>query len=86
MITKVRGHACAKDVRTGKVTKEEKFGNDQADALAVAGSYARAASTTSRESFREQLLITREAQRMMLDILDARESARAQLPREAFGI
>eukprot|EP00973_Karenia_brevis_P027613 3806226-Karenia_brevis.AAC.1 len=37
LVTKVKGHATAEDVRTGVITATDRFGNHGADRLAVAG-------------------------------------------------
>jgi len=77
-VTKVRGHVTADEVLSGKVAAIDKYGNDQADALAVAGSYSRSADG-SGERFRRQVVLAKAAQRMMLDILVGRELRRKHL-------
>ena len=71
-VTKVKGHATEDDVRTGVVTGQDKFGNDSADALAVAGACCN--STPDRQSVLQHraVVFTVKAQKMMLAIALAR--------------
>ena len=76
LITKVLGHASAEDVQMGRTSLADKLGNDQADALAVAGSFLRSSDWATRVEFSSQILVTKAVQRMMLDIMLARQRAR----------
>jgi len=78
-ITKVRGHASAREVREGKVDSMDKEGNDWADALAVAGCNAQSSDWRLRQSLAARLRICRATQLMMVDILCEREKMRAEM-------
>ena len=74
-VTKVKGHSTAEEVMSGAVSAEDKFGNDSADALAVAG--AAQSSPADNEGLRKHraIVFTVRVQRMMLDIAAARGAA-----------
>ena len=69
---KVKAHASHQDVAAGRVTAEDKLGNDGADGLAVAGAAMHAISASYRQMFLQQALFVQGVQRMMVDILDER--------------
>jgi ribonuclease HI len=71
-LTKVKGHASARDILEGKVTREDKEGNDWADALAVAGC-TKSRALRGGDPLAERMLLTKAVQKMMTDILLARE-------------
>eukprot|EP00973_Karenia_brevis_P060397 8404579-Karenia_brevis.AAC.1 len=78
-LVKVKGHVSAKDVNNGLVALVDKIGNDHADSLAVAGSYATSADAGSRDAFRAKVLAATAVQRMMLDIFTARSQRKRQV-------
>ena len=56
-ISKVRGHATSADVLSGRVQLIDKIGNDNADALAVAGAFKITLGSADREALHRQLLL-----------------------------
>ncbi|CAE8600311.1 unnamed protein product [Polarella glacialis] len=86
---KVKGHASWRDVRSEKVSEEDKRGNDAADALAVAGARMHAISQERRQAVLRQSLLAQDVQQMMLEVLTARNvqpKAAEQLRREAISV
>jgi ribonuclease HI len=82
--TKIWGHASSRDILTGRVQLIDKLGNDNADALAVAGALRRT-GTACGEVRQQCVLTTAAVQRMMVDIAIARETRRtAQLRQGSF--
>ena len=77
VMTKVVAHATAIDVRSGRTTAFDKWGNDNADVLAVAGAMGHP-ERTDREKRLQDMLVVTSVQRMMMDILTAREERRKQ--------
>ena len=61
-LTKVKGHATAADVSSGSVALVDKFGNDNADALAVAGTCRRLVDWHARQHRKQQLHVTMSLQ------------------------
>lgn len=78
-IEKVKGRTTAEDVLFGRVRQEDKVGNDQADALAVAGSMQDDRHFAEQERFRQEVSLSMAVQAMMLDIiLERRKRTAAQ--------
>jgi len=73
---KVKGHASQQDVMAGRVSAADKQGNDGADSLAVAGAAMPLISGMSRAELRHRMLLVQDVQRMMLEIVETRESRR----------
>ena len=71
----VKGHAKQIDVDRGRVTKEDKTGNDGADALAVAGACLHQVPAELSTSACERKELAVNVQRMMIKILQARAEA-----------
>jgi ribonuclease HI len=71
-ISKIKGHATAKDVRLGKVRLADKVGNDAADYLATLGALSHAPSADAVLKAELRLAVTKDVQRLMVDILVAR--------------
>ena len=71
-ITKVPGHATAQDVIAGRFTAFDKFGNDNADALAVSGALLHHLNQGRDETF-ATVKAAMDVQRMMVDIVVMRE-------------
>ena len=80
---KVKGHARYCDVTAGRVLPIDKWGNDGADALAVAGAEVHAVSNEIVELCKRRALMARAAQSMMLKVLKARADAERVLKGEA---
>ncbi|CAE8600524.1 unnamed protein product, partial [Polarella glacialis] len=74
LFTKVKAHASHVDVRRGCVLAEDKFGNDQADALAVAGAAIHPVDNAARSNAVRRMLVIRSTQRMMIEIVLERAS------------
>ena len=74
-VTKVKGHASLEDVRGGLVKVEDKFGNDSADSLAVAGAARNQRNNKRGLHQHRAILFTIAVQKMMLSIATARASA-----------
>ena len=74
-LTKVKGHATAEDALQGRVSRFDKFGNDAADELAVLGAIANPARKKQIESFRRNLHLTMQVQRMMVEIFAKQRQA-----------
>ena len=72
MISKVKGHASWKDVRNGTATREDKLGNDAADRLAREGAASHALSPEYVQQAKARLMVAREVQAMMIEIVAAR--------------
>ena len=68
LLTKVRGHTSAADVLTGRVTLMDKIGNDNADALAVAGTHGNSRSSMGGVERHNRILTVKAFQCMMIDI------------------
>ena len=77
-VTKVVAHATAKDVAMGRTTAFNKWGNDNADALAVSGALLHPELADRRKRMQGIVAIT-SVQRMMVDILARREEQRRNL-------
>eukprot|EP00973_Karenia_brevis_P073572 10222990-Karenia_brevis.AAC.1 len=76
VVSKVKGHAKALDVKAGTVTQEDKDGNDAADWLATRG--ADQHELDSDALFRSQRLavLACSVQSMMVEIVCARNNER----------
>ena len=83
IVSWVKGHAKQIDIDRGRTTKEDKKGNDGADALAVAGANMHCAAPEVVEAARQRLGVAMSVQRMMLAILHARALAENALQNEA---
>lgn len=75
-LTKAKCHATAFDVKEGRVTLQDKIGNDNADALAVAGASQSGQGWKAREHFRRHLRLRTAVQHMFCDIVLERERRR----------
>ena len=71
----MKGHAKQLDIDRGRITKEDKKGNDGADALAVAGANMHCAAPEVVEEAKQRMDVAISVQRMMLAILHARALA-----------
>ena len=76
MIFKVKGHASRDDVAAGRTTFSDKCANDKADELAVLGASLHAVCQKQKVDFKYRTFLAMDLQKMMLDILTAREDAR----------
>ena len=84
LMTKVKAHATAADVASGHVSRQDRSGNDAADALAVAGARAHAVPAGERHEMQQRVQVAMQVQRLMLEIVVCRQSAqKSQLRREA---
>ena len=72
---KVKGHAKARHVESGQVLPIDKFGNDEADLLAVAGARLHAPPIHMCAVKHRRLATAKAVHRMMLKILVARQKA-----------
>ncbi|CAE8721896.1 unnamed protein product [Polarella glacialis] len=81
LFTKVKAHASHVDVRRGCVLAEDKFGNDQADALAVAGTAIHLVDNVARSHAVRRMMVIRSTQRMMIEIV-LESASRAQSRRQ----
>ena len=72
LFTKVKGHASVEDVACGRVAGEDKYGNDCADALAVAGAMQNKRADKEGRRRHETVICTMAVHRMMVDIYLAR--------------
>jgi ribonuclease HI len=81
---KVKGHSTWDDVASGGVSAVDKIGNDAADALAVAGARLHSLPVESDHlEAKWRMLVTRDVQRMMVEILaDRQQRAAAAQPKE----
>ena len=70
----VKGHAKDIDVARGRTTSEDKFGNDGADKLAVAGAATHRILSEVVVAAAERRHIAMQTHKMMLAILIARQS------------
>lgn len=77
LVTKVLAHATARDVLRGAVSAFDKWGNDNADALAVGGA-SRHPDLARRHERLQALRTVMNMHKMMVDILAAREERRRQ--------
>jgi len=68
----VKGHAKQVDITRGRSTKEDKEGNDGADALAVAGAKLHAIPSEVLEAARQRIHWATSVQQMMVTVLKAR--------------
>ena len=80
--TKVKGHAATEDVVSGAASAEDKFGNDMADALAVAGATMNAQPGAAGLRKHNAIVFAVRVQKMMLTIVQARAEAERR-PRKA---
>ena len=76
---KVKGHENDRDVRAGRVLPLDKWGNDGADALAVAGAGTHAVPDDVLALCKRRTQMARASQYMMLQILKARAAAEQTL-------
>eukprot|EP00973_Karenia_brevis_P086947 12057300-Karenia_brevis.AAC.1 len=53
LFTKIKGHASAQDVLSGQAQLLDKWGNDNADSLAVAGAFKNSGSEEARRQYRK---------------------------------
>ena len=72
VFTKVKGHASASDVLSGRATAFDKHGNDEADELAVIGALTHAVHPQMREAVRWRVAVSKDVQQMMVAILKER--------------
>ena len=72
LVTKVKGHASERDVRTGRVLKQDKVGNDAADCLASACANSHALCPQRVRDYKLRRAVTQDVQTMMVDIIEAR--------------
>ena len=70
--TKVKGHATADDVASGRVALLDKFGNDAADALAGKGAATHALPPAEVRAVKHRYAVAQSVQHMMVAILLAR--------------
>jgi ribonuclease HI len=77
-ITKVKGHATLRDVRSGRVKPEDKQGNDAADRLATAATAQSAPSETLVQLHRARSEVAADVQTMMVNILTLRSNSTPQ--------
>ena len=75
-VVKVKGHATVEDVEAGRSSPFDKHGNDAADTLAVAGALAHGVNAADRAGLQWRLAAGRDIQRMMVEIIVARNFAR----------
>ena len=68
----VKGHAKQLDIDRGRTTKEDKMGNDEADALAVAGAKLHAVPSEVLEAAKTRKESGIRVQQMMVTVLKAR--------------
>ncbi|CAE8631464.1 unnamed protein product [Polarella glacialis] len=68
VVSKVKGHASERDVRSGRVKREDKVGNDAAALLAVEGAKSHAVSASAVAAQKQRVAVIEDVQRMMLDI------------------
>ena len=68
------GHAKAIDVARGRTTREDKVGNDGADALAVAGAASHAVPSEVLDRAAERRHVAKSVHAMMLHVLHERLS------------
>ena len=73
-ISKVKGHASADDDVSGRVQGLDKYGNDQADALTMAGAVSKCISAEGTRKH-QTIVVTTAMHRMMVEILAARANA-----------
>ena len=71
-ISKVKGHATQRDVRSGIVKPEDKYGNDAADRLATAGAAEHGLSDVLVRLHKARSEVTADVQAMMVGILQLR--------------
>ena len=69
------GHARRVDVLKGRTTWQNKWGNDGADTLAVAGAAQHSVPSEITESAQDRKVLAMSVHSMMLDIVCARQSA-----------
>ena len=74
-VTKVKGHATMEDVEGGAVSGADKFGNDSADSLAVAGAARNHPQNKQGLQQHHAILFTIAVQKLMLSISTARAAA-----------
>ncbi|CAE8637850.1 unnamed protein product [Polarella glacialis] len=72
VFTNVKGHAALLDFQNGVQVSEENFGNDAADALAVAGAVMHAVAPSKRPTVLQTLFLPKDVQHIMVDILPER--------------
>ena len=77
-ITKVKGHATADDVASGRVALSDKHGNDAADALAGKGAATHALPSAEVRAVKHRHAVAQSVQRMMVDILLARAACKLE--------
>eukprot|EP00973_Karenia_brevis_P035029 4830704-Karenia_brevis.AAC.1 len=71
---KVKGHASFKDVENGVALAEDKYGNDCADSLAVAGAAMHSVRPRERQKILDRTVVAIDMQRMMVEIIMARRA------------
>ncbi len=71
-VSKVKGHASRRDIRTGKVKLQDKIGNDAADRLATAGAAAHSLPQSRVRAVKLRAAVAEDVQRLMVDIIAAR--------------
>jgi ribonuclease HI len=76
-LTKVKGHASAEDVAEGRARGPDKYGNDAADALAVAGARSNRGMLETGRKQHKKILCNIALQRMMVEICVSRAKASA---------
>ncbi|CAE8729391.1 unnamed protein product, partial [Polarella glacialis] len=69
LFTKVKGHSRDADVRAGRTSSLDKWGNDAADKLAVAGAQMHATPPSRRRHVLKCSILAQSVQHMMVDIL-----------------
>ena len=74
VVSKVKGHAKWKHVRSGAVRSQDKYGNDAADTLACAGADTHVVPARVRRQARARTTLGVMVQAMMVDILEARNA------------
>ena len=62
LFTKVKGHATAADVLAGRTTILDKYGNDKADELAVAGAFSNQAQKQRSAKCKQKLYTAMQVQ------------------------
>ena len=77
-ITKVKGHATADDVASGRVALSDKHGNDAADALAGKGAATHALPSAEIRAVKHRYAVAQSEHQMLVDILLARAACKLE--------
>ena len=71
-ISKVKGHASERDVRSGRVARRDKVCNDAADRLACTGACMHTIDPEIANELKLRAAVAKDVQSMMVDIMEAR--------------